>query len=123
MYFAAKLVYHTFYAMSYKVESQLSKTSKLASLVALFGSAISLCLIMMDHRDPKQSELGFLLIFVLGLLFLLNSVLTLNPLQREASAPQNRRSCCKGSSLLLTISVVVILMVMELHYLTKASPD
>lgn len=79
------MVYYVFYCISYSTESSLNRAAKISNQLLIFGHTILLTLALFNHADPKQKELGYLTIFIVVTLTVLNAVVTLNPIQREES--------------------------------------
>jgi hypothetical protein len=84
-WFFFKTCYHMFYSMSYRTESELNKWIKVANMFVVFPYFIFMSYSLFNHLDPKQYELGYLTIFIMTTLFVLNVVLTLNPIYRDHS--------------------------------------
>jgi hypothetical protein len=82
-WFFTKTIYYMFYSMSYKTECELNKWVKVANMFIVFPYAIFMSYSLFNHFDPKQYELGYLTIFIMSTLFVLNVVLTLNPIYRD----------------------------------------
>lgn len=68
-------------------------------------------------------ELGYLTIFIITTLLILNVLLTLNPIQRAEADDMHTRSCCSSQNIMMTISVLFCLKVLELHNLLVATPE
>eukprot|EP00356_Strombidium_inclinatum_P004007 CAMPEP_0170496638 /NCGR_PEP_ID=MMETSP0208-20121228/22276_1 /TAXON_ID=197538 /ORGANISM="Strombidium inclinatum, Strain S3" /LENGTH=110 /DNA_ID=CAMNT_0010773239 /DNA_START=1341 /DNA_END=1673 /DNA_ORIENTATION=+ len=110
--------------MSYKTEQELNRYAKVGSILILFSSAIVLVYSLFNHFDPKQYELGYLTIFIISTLMVLNVVLTLNPIARDDTHnAHDRQSCCSNQNLLLSISCVFVLQILEVHNLMAATPE
>jgi hypothetical protein len=122
-WFFAKTMYYMFYSMSYRTEHMLNKWIKIANMMVIFINASFLCYALFNHFDEKQYELGYLTIFIICTLLLLNVLLTLNPISREDANDMFARSCCSGQNIMMTISVLFCLKVLELHNLLVATPQ
>lgn len=122
-WFFAKTGYYMFYAMSYKIEHTYNKWIKIANMLVIFINAIFICYALFNHQDEKQYELGYLTIFIICTLLILNVLLTLNPIQREEADDMYTRSCCSGQNIMMTVSVLFCLKVLELHNFLVASPQ
>lgn len=96
IWFFAKTGYYMFYAMGYKVEHNYNRWIKIANMVIIFINSIFICYALFNHSDEKQYELGYLTIFIISTLLILNVLLTLNPIQREEADDMHSRSCCSG---------------------------
>lgn len=79
----AKTGYYVFYPISYTLESKLNKWIKIANMSVIFSFSIFLTYALFDHFDSKQYELGYLTIFIILTLLVLNVIVTLNPIARE----------------------------------------
>lgn len=82
-WFLTKSAYYIFYPISYKVEYELNKWSKISNMILIFVYSIFLSYALFNHHDPKQYELGYLTIFIFSTLLILNVILTLNPIRRD----------------------------------------
>ena len=121
-WFFAKTGYHMFYSISYKVEYEFNKWIKIANMCVIFMYSIFFSYALFNHTDARQYELGYLTIFILSTLLVLNIILTLNPIYREEGANQSR-SCCSSSNLMMTISCIFCFKIMELHHFLVATPE
>lgn len=83
LWFFVKTAYYVFYSMSYSIESKLNKWIKIANMSVIFTFSIFLTYALFDHMDSKQYELGYLTIFIIITLLVLNIIVTLNPISRE----------------------------------------
>lgn len=83
LWFFVKTAYYVFYSMSYSIESKLNKWIKIANMSVIFTFSIFLTYSLFDHMDSKQYELGYLTIFIIITLLVLNIIVTLNPISRE----------------------------------------
>lgn len=72
--------YFIFYPISYKIECEFNKWIKIANMVVIFSYSIFVSNALFNHYDPKMLELGYLTIFIISTLMLLNLILTLNPI-------------------------------------------
>ena len=121
LWFFAKTIYYMFYSLSYKVECELNKWMKVANMCIVFPYSILMSYSLFNHFDPKQYELGYLTIFIMSTLFVLNVVLTLNPIYRDYGSDKYSRSCCSGQNLMMTISFIFCFKVMEIHHFLAAT--
>jgi len=110
-----------FYSMSYKVEYELNKWMKVANMIIIFPYSMILSYALFNHHDPKQYELGYLAIFIMSSLLVLNVVLTLNPIYKDQGTDSYSRSCCSSQNLMMTISFLFCFKVMEIHHFLVAS--
>jgi len=78
-----KTIYYMFYVISYRVEHELNKWVKIANMTVIFIYSIFLSYALFNHFDQKQYELGYLTIFIMTTLLILNVILTLNPIHRD----------------------------------------
>mgnify|MGYP006893774551 CR=1 FL=1 len=76
----AKTTYYLFYSMSYSLESKLNKWMKVLNMVIIFGFSIIMTYALFNRKDNKQQELGYLTIFIIVTLLILNLIVTLNPI-------------------------------------------
>jgi len=83
VWFFTKTIYFMFYSISYKVEHELNKWMKVANMIIIFPYSMILSYALFNHHDPKQYELGYLTIFIMSTLLVLNVVLTLNPIYKD----------------------------------------
>ena len=118
-----KTVYYLFFCISYKVESELNKFVKIANQVLIFMHSILLTAALVNFKDPKQQELGYLTIFIISTLMALNVVVTLNPISREERVDLHARSCCSSVNIMPTISFLFCLQVLELHHFLVATEE
>ena len=102
---------------------KLNRWIKIANMLVIFINAIFICYALFNHRDEKQYELGYLTIFIISTLLILNVLLTLNPIQREEQEDMHTRSCCSSQNIIMTISVLFCLNVLEIHNLLVATPQ
>ena len=65
-------------------------------MLVIFVNSMFVCYALFNHEDEKQYELGYLTIFIICTLLILNVLLTLNPIQREEADDMYSRSCCSG---------------------------
>jgi len=93
-WFFIKTGYYMFYSISYKVEYEFNKWIKIANMAVIFMYSIFFAYSLFNHTDPKQYELGYLTIFIISTLLVLNVILTLNPIYREEGVDSYSRSCC-----------------------------
>lgn len=100
------MVYYVFYCMSYRVENKLNKMVKVANQTLIFTHTIFLICVLFNHADSKQNEFGYLTIFVVITLFVLNVIVTLNPIQREDNIDVHNRGCCSSNNIMPTISFI-----------------
>jgi hypothetical protein len=114
-FFFAKWAYYMFYCISYQTESELHKTVKIANQVMIFMHSIFLAYALFNHKDPKQHEFGYLTIFIIATLLVLNVVVTLNPITREDRIDPLSRGCCSSQNLMPTISFMFCFWVFEIH--------
>ena len=76
----AKTFYYLFYSISYNLESKLNKWIKVLNMVIIFGFSIIMTYALFNRKDAKQQELGYLTIFIIVTLLILNLIVTLNPI-------------------------------------------
>ena len=76
----AKTTYYLFYSISYSLESILNKWIKVLNMVIIFGFSIIMTYALFNRKDSKQQELGYLTIFIIVTLLILNLIVTLNPI-------------------------------------------
>ena len=91
-------------------------------MLVIFLNAIFICFALFNRQDDKQHEMGYLAIFIICTLLILNVLLTLNPIQREEADDMYSRSCCSAQNIIMTVSVLFCLKVLELHNLIVATP-
>ena len=124
VYLFMKTVYYLLYPISYKVEGELEKWTKVVSMGVVFSTSIYLTLALFDFKDSKQYELGYLAIFIIATLLLLNVIVTLNPIERyDQGVDMYQRSCCSGQNLMMTISFLFCFKVLELHHFLVATDN
>lgn len=72
------------------------QVGKVANMMIIFPYSIILSYNLFNHQDPKQYELGYLTIFIISTLLVLNVVLTLNPIYKDQGTDSYSRSCCSS---------------------------
>jgi len=107
--------------MSYSIERELNKLVKLANQAVIFIHSIFLTYALINHTDEKQCEFGYLTIFIIAILMVLNIVVTLNPISKEERIDLHARGCCSSSNMMPTISFMFCLQVLELHHYLAAT--
>lgn len=112
-----------FYSISYRVEYEFNKWIKIANMAVIFMYAIFFAYALFNHMDPRQYELGYLTIFIISTLLVLNVILTLNPIYREEGVDSYSRSCCSSQNLMMTISCIFCFQIMEIHHFLAATPE
>jgi hypothetical protein len=123
LWFFSKTAYYLFYSMSYTIESELNKWIKVANMTVIFIFSIFLTYSLFDHMDSKQYELGYLTIFIIFTLLVLNIIVTLNPISREQGVDLHQRSCCSSQNLMATMSFLFCFNILELHNIFVATPE
>lgn len=121
VWFFIKTLYFMFYSISYRVEHELNKWVKVANMIIIFPYSMILSYALFNHHDPKQYELGYLTIFIISTLLVLNVVLTLNPIYKDQGTDSYSRSCCSSQNLMMTISFLFCFKVMEIHHFLVAT--
>lgn len=126
-WFFAQTIYFTFYPISYKVEGLLNRQIKIINTLLIFANSIFFSIILYNNnidldenkRNQKISiEMGYLTIFIMCTLIVLNVILILNPIHRDGELIDiYQRSCCSSQNLIMTISVLFCLQVIEIHHL------
>jgi hypothetical protein len=109
--------------MSYSLESKLNKWIKVLNMVIIFGFSIIMTYALFNRKDSKQQELGYLTIFIIVTLLILNLIVTLNPIQREDGIDLHQRSCCSSQNLMATLSFLSCFGILELHYSFAATNE
>ena len=124
VYLFMKTIYYLLYPISYKVEGELEKWSKVVSMGYVFSTCVFLTLALFNFDDSKQYELGYLAIFIICTLLVLNVIVTLNPIERyDQGVDMYQRSCCSGKNLMMTISFLFCFKVLELHHFLVATDN
>jgi hypothetical protein len=118
-----KTFYYLFYCISYKAESDMNRLVKIFNQILIFSHSIFLTYSLFNHLNAKQYELGYLTIFIICTLFVLNVVVTLNPISREDSVDLNARGCCSSNNIMPTISFLFCFQVLELHHFLAATEE